>query len=128
MNRDTDVEQRIEALAAEAEAAGESFEPPTSPPDEERAMTIVREHIGPVVSVFVEVRTGGRSVFLPPEQYDRLESTMNTWLSRYAACYGVSMDADCQLRTAAELLVETHNARDVAQILTGVPERHEQSD
>jgi len=125
MNSDPAVEDRIEALAAEATATADAYEPPADPPETERAVEIVREHLGPVVSTFVEVRTGGRSVYLPPESYERLESTMNVWLERYAACYGVDLDADCQLRTAAQLLVDTHNAHDVARILTGVPERSE---
>ncbi|MFC7057100.1 hypothetical protein [Halovenus salina] len=48
---------------------------------------------------------------------------MNDWLALYTACYGVDTEPDVTLRVAAELLVDTHNIRDVAQILTGVPER-----
>ena len=128
METDPAVEERIEELAAAARAAGDRFEPPASPPDEERAMAIAREHVGPVVSTFVEVRTGGRSVYLPPESYDRLEWTLNEWLRQYAACYGVDVEPDCQLRTAAQLLVDTHNAADVARVLTGIPARNDPSE
>jgi hypothetical protein len=48
---------------------------------------------------------------------------MNDWFELYAACYGVDVDSDVALREAAELLIDTHNIKDVAQILTGVPER-----
>lgn len=123
MNTDPAVDERIDDLAAEARTASDSFVPPASPPDEQRATEIAREHVGPVVSTFVEIRTGGRSVYLDPETYDSLESTMNVWLERYAACYGVDLEPDSQLRTAAQLMVDTHNARDVAALLTGIPER-----
>ena len=36
---------------------------------------------------------------------------------------GVDIDAGFTVRTAAELLLETRNVRDVAQLLTDVPER-----
>ena len=49
---------------------------------------------------------------------------MNTWFELYAACYGVDLEADWALREAAELLIDTHNIRDVATILTQVPDRH----
>jgi hypothetical protein len=123
METDNAVEARIDDLATEARAASEAFVPPTDPPDEDEALRIVRERFGPTVSLFVEVRTGGRSVHFPPASYDRLEGAMNEWLGMYARCYGVELDADFEVRNAAQLLVDTHNARDVAQVLTGVPER-----
>lgn len=123
METDDTVETRVDDLAAAAREATATFEPPADPPDEDESSRIVREGVGPTVSLFVEIRTGGRSVYLSPEYYDRLEGAMNEWLERYAACYGVDLDADFEIRTAAQLLVDTHNARDVAQILTGVPER-----
>lgn len=124
METDDAVEARIDDLATAASDARESFEAPADPPDEDEALRIVREGFGPTVSLFVEVRTGGRSVFFPRETYDRLERAMNDWLAMYAACYGTDVDGDYEVRTAAQLLVDTHNARDVAQLLTGVPERN----
>lgn len=115
--------ERIYELAARADADREAFDPPSDPPDEERAMEILREGVGPAVSLYVEARTGGLMVHFPPAEYEALESAMNDWLELYAACYGVDVDADVTVREAAELLVDTHNIRDVAQILTGVPER-----
>ncbi len=123
METDRAVEARIDGLAEAAREAGESFDPPADPPDEAAALDVVREGLGPTVSLFVEVRTGGRSVYLPPETYDRLEETLNVWLEMYVRCYGVELDANYELRTAAQLLVDTHGAADVARILTGVPER-----
>lgn len=123
METDDAVEARIDELAVRARNASERFVDPVEPPDEDEAARIAREGVGPAVSLFVEVRTGGRSVHLPPETYDRLEGAMNRWLGLYARCYGVEFDSDYQLRTAAQLLVDTHDASDVAQILTGVPDR-----
>ncbi|WP_225333842.1 hypothetical protein [Halomicrobium urmianum] len=123
MQADPDVLDRIDALAQRAHSARESFDPPADPPDEERAMDLLRDGFGPTVSAFVEFRTGGRMEYFPPETYDRLEGAADDWLAMYAACYGVEVEGEYQLREAAELLVDTHNVRDAAQILTGVPER-----
>lgn len=124
METDEAVEARIDDLAAAARRARESFDPPTDPPAEAEALRIAREGLGPTVSLFVEVRTGGRSVYFPPETYDRLERAMNDWMALYAACHGVELDADYEVRTAAQLLVDTHDALDVARVLTGIPDRH----
>ncbi len=123
MLTDPDVLDRIDALAQRAREERESFEPPDNPPDEGRAMDLLRDGFGPTVSAFVEFRTGGRMEYFPPETYDRLEEAANHWLSMYAACYGVEIAGEYQLREAAELLVDTRNVCDVAQIMTGVPER-----
>ena len=48
---------------------------------------------------------------------------MNEWFELYAACYGVELEADFALREAADLLLDTRNIKDVAQLLTHVPER-----
>lgn len=114
---------RIEELAAEAREAKEAFEPPAEPPAEERAMEYLRSGLGPVVMTYVDARTG-EWVRLDAEEFDALERAMNDWLEVYAACYGADIDAGFTVRQAAELLVETHNVRDVALLLTGVPARH----
>lgn len=116
-------EKRIEELADELTATRAAFEPPADPPAEERAMRYLREGVGPTVSLFVEARTGDQMVYFPPNEYHTLEGTMNAYLDLYAACYGVDLAGEYQLREAAQLLVDTHNIKDVAQILTGVPER-----
>lgn len=117
--------ERIETLAARAERHEEAFDRPAPGelPAEERAMKFLREGVGPAVSLYVEARTGGLMVHFPPAEYGALEGAMNDWLTLYAACYGVDLDATYTVREAAELLVDTHNVQDVAQILTGIPER-----
>jgi len=123
MNAQARFRERIHELADEATAARAAFEPPAEPPDEARAMRYLREGAGPAVSLFIEARTGGRMVYFPPDEYHTLEGTMNAYLDLYGACYGVDFEGEFQLREAAQLLVDTHNIGDVAQILTGVPER-----
>ncbi|WP_049942943.1 hypothetical protein [Haloarcula amylolytica] len=114
-------DDRIRALSRRAEEAHESLDP--DPPDEERAMEIVREGFGPTVALYCEARTGGSWVRFSEAEFERLERTMNDWLDCYATCYGVELAGTYSIRAAAELLVDTHNARDVAVLLTGVPEQ-----
>ena len=113
--------ERIDDLAARAEADREAFTPPADPPDEERAMEYLRNGAGEAVWLYVEARVDG-FVHVPPGAFDDLEGAMNTWLELYAASYGVEMDAAFTVRTAAELLLETHNIRDTAAMLTRVGE------
>ncbi|MXR50511.1 hypothetical protein GRX03_02670 [Halovenus sp. WSH3] len=115
--------ERIDDLADRATEDCAAFEPPASPPDEQRAMSYLRTGAGPAISLYIEARTGGQMVQFPPDQYRALEGAMNDWLGLYAACYGVEMSPEFALREAAELLLDTHNIGDVAQLLTGVPER-----
>jgi len=115
---------RIHDLADRATEDCAAFEPPASPPDEQQAMAYLREGAGPAISLYVEARTGGLMVHFPPDEYHALEGAMNDWLELYAACYGVDIAAEYTVREAAELLIDTHNISDVAQILTGVPERN----
>lgn len=114
-------EDRIWELRERADRHVESFEQPADPPEREEAMTYLTDGAGPAVSLYVEARTGGQMVHFPPDQYGALESAMNDWFELYAACYGVELDADFVLRTAAEALLDTENIHDVARVLTGVP-------
>jgi hypothetical protein len=114
---------RVWTLADDVTADCAAFEPPENPPDESLAMSYLREGAGPAISLYVEARTGGMMVHFPPDEYSALENAMNDWLELYAACYGVDINAKFTIREAAELLIDTHNIKDVAQILTGVPER-----
>jgi hypothetical protein len=116
-----DHETRIEELAARAERDRAAFDPPADPPDEERALSYLREGVGPAVAVYLDARTGDDPVRFSRESFDDLEAAMNGWLELYAACYGVDVDAEFTVREAAELLVETHNVADVAYLLTQVP-------
>jgi hypothetical protein len=113
---------RIADLEAAARADRESFDPPADPPDEDAAMTYLREGFGETVAVYVDARSGRWDRFGETE-FRELETAMNTYLELYAACYGVEMDADFTVREAAEALIDTHNIADVARILTSVPER-----
>ena len=115
--------QRIWSLSEQATEDCAAFEPPADPPAEERAMEYLREGVGPAVSLYVEARTGGMMVRFPPDEYHALQGTMNAYLDLYGACYDVDLHPEFQIREAAQLLVDTHNIKDVAQILTGVPER-----
>ena len=112
---------RIRTLERRAEQTRDSFNP--DPPDDERAMSVVREGFGPTVSLYCEARTGESWVRFDSDSFERLEATMNAWLDLYAQCYGVTLDGTYGIREAAELLVDTHNARDTAQVMTGVPDR-----
>ena len=116
------VSDRIERLAARAAADLERFEAPAEPPEAERALGYLREGFGEAVLCYVDARTGEWDR-IDPEEFDRLEGAMNTWLELYAACYGVDLESDASIRTAAELLLETHDIGDVAQLLTHVPAR-----
>lgn len=119
---DPGIAERIDDLAASARRDREAFSPPDDPPDEERAMTYLREGFGQAVWCYVDARTNGFDR-IDPEEFDELEGAMNRWLELYAACYGYDIDADVTVRKAAELLLETHNVKDTAQVLTHVPGR-----
>jgi len=114
--------ERIWRLSEQARQDSEEFEPPSEPPDESRAMEYLREGAGPAIALFVEARTGQYNIQFPPDAYNALERAMNDWLELYAACYGVDIDADHPLRKGAELLIDTENIKDVAVVLTRVPD------
>ena len=116
------VRQRLRELTRRASEDRREFEPPADPPDEERAMRYLRHGAGQAIALYIHARTGGRFVHLEPDEFDALEGAMNDWLSLYARCYGVELDASVSIRTAAETLLDTEDVRDVAVVLTGVPE------
>jgi len=120
--------ERIEALADRARRDREAFEPPADLPDEERALRYLREGAGQAVSLYVEARTGDDLVRFDPVEFALLERAMNDWLELYTACYGVELDATFTVREAAEALLDTHDIRDTAQVLTCVPGRSERRD
>lgn len=75
-----------------------------------------------------DVRFGERARVLAAEarearEFELLHRAMNDWLTMYARCYGVDLDADFTVREAAEVLLRTHDVVDTAQLLTCVPER-----
>jgi hypothetical protein len=110
---------RIRARAETARKERESFDPPETVPTEQRAMEYLREGFGPTVWLYVDARTG-EWTRLSEREMALLERATNDWLHLYARCFGVDVDPSVTIRTAAELLVETHNVRDTAAVLTHV--------
>jgi hypothetical protein len=115
--------ERIDELAAQAERDREAFEQPRNPPDEERAMAVLREGLGPLVVLYLDARTAEYDVEFSGEELAQFHRATNDWLALYARCHGVEINPDVTIRKAAEALIETHNIRDTAQLLTQVPPR-----
>jgi ABC-type uncharacterized transport system involved in gliding motility auxiliary subunit len=112
---------RIFDLADRARHDHEEFVPPQSPPDEEKAMEYLRSGLGPTIGLYIEARAGDELVRFSSVEMSLLEQAMNDWLSLYAQCYETPLEAEFTVREAAELLIETHNIRDTAQLLTQIP-------
>ncbi|GAA0199241.1 hypothetical protein ACFFQF_15900 [Haladaptatus pallidirubidus] len=116
----TEHRDRIADLAKRARADRKAFDPPANPPDEDRAVSILRSGVGDVVSVYVEGRTGEFARF---DQWEmtRLERALNDWLALYARCYGHEIETEFTVREVAELVVKTHDIHDAVQLLTRIP-------
>jgi hypothetical protein len=112
---------RIKPLVNRARRDRERFDPPEEPPDEDQALEYLRQGVGPAVSIYVEGRTGSEQASFSDVELSLLERSMNNWLSLYAQCYGVELDADFSIREAATVLLDTRNVVDTAQVLTKVP-------
>jgi hypothetical protein len=112
---------RIAALARRAERERAALESGAAPPTD--ADEYLREGAGRAIWLYVEARTGGRMVPFTEAELAALEDAMNRWLECYTRCHGVALDAEFTIREAAELLLETRNVVDTAQLLTRVPER-----
>ena len=123
----TEYWDEISELSQRAGIASEEFVPPEDPPDEARAMEFLRNGVGPAIMVYVDARTG-EWIRFPPVEHSLLERTLNEFLELYARCYGYDIDCEFTIREAAETLIETHNVKDTAQILTHVPPREEMPD
>lgn len=119
----SDYWERIAALADDARNDVESFQPPEHPPREDEAMGYLREGVGPLVMVYIRGRTGGQPAPFSETEFALMERALNDWLELYARCYGEVVETDVTVREAAELLLDTRNVKDVAQILTRVPQR-----
>jgi hypothetical protein len=115
--------ERIDELTTQAERDREAFDPPEEPPNEERAMEFLREGLGPLVTLYLDARTAEWEVEFSAAELEGFHRATNDWLSLYARCYGVEMHPDVTVRRAAEVLMETHNIQDTAQLLTQVPPR-----
>ena len=119
----TTVAERIEALTARARRERDSLTvAPEAVPAEDRAMEYLRNGFGPTVWCYVDARTGSKAI-LTDAQMSKLDRGTNDWLAVYARCHGTEIDLDLSVRSAAEVLVETRNVRDTAQLLTDVPPR-----
>ena len=116
---------RIAALERQAERDRAAFEREDVESLCEDPDRYLREGAGQAIWCYVEGRTGGRRVGFSEAEFEAIERAMNAWLECYARCHGVSLEADFTVREAAELLLETRNVIDVAQLLTGVPARNE---
>lgn len=114
---------RIAELAEAAREEREGFDPPTSLPDRERALGYLHDGFGPVVALYLDAHTGEDGARFSEVELSLLERAMNDWLALYLHCHGAGRDPDVTVREAAALLVETHDVRDTAQRLTGVPPR-----
>lgn len=114
---------RIAALARRAERDREAFDPAAV---EDPEAAYLHEGAGQAIWLYIQARTGGRFVPFSDAEFSALEESLHTWLALYAACYGVDIEPDVSLRTAAEMLIETRNIEDTAQLLTDVPQRDDQ--
>ncbi|MBZ6494105.1 hypothetical protein [Natrinema longum] len=120
---------RIAALARRAERERAAFDDDRSPTASNDhtaprdADAYLRDGAGRAIWLYVEARTGGRLVPFAEAEFTALETAMNRWLECYTRCHGVELEAAFTVREAAELLLETRNIVDTAQLMTRVPER-----
>lgn len=135
----SEYESRIRRLAAEAREArrrrpgdgtveadgGAGIAGPVAADDEpeECGTAVARDGLGPVVALYVEARTAEGGSRLSEEELSLLHRATNDWLAVYAACHGVAFDPDFTVREAAAVLIDTHDVRETAALLTGVPDR-----
>jgi|AntRauTorcE11898_2_1112593.scaffolds.fasta_scaffold28455_3 hypothetical protein len=113
-------DERAFALRDRARAARERFDPPTDPPDRERALAFARDGVGEAAAIYIDARMERSWVYFETDAFDALETALNAYLELFAACHGVDRDPDVTVRTAAETLLDTHDAVDTAAVLTGV--------
>ncbi|WP_323676080.1 hypothetical protein [Halorubellus sp. PRR65] len=119
MERD-DYEARAFALRERAASAREGFNEPADPPDRDRATAFARDGVGEAAAVYIEARTEDSWVYFDGDAFDALETGLNAYLELFAACHGVDCNPGVTVRTAAETLLDTHDAVDTAAVLTGV--------
>lgn len=113
-------DERALALRDRAREARERFQPPTDPPDRDQALAFARDGVGEAAAIYIDARMEGSWVYFDADAFDALESALNAYLELFAACYGVDRDPDVAVRTAAETLLDTHDAVDTAAVLTDV--------
>jgi len=113
-------DERAFALHDRARTARERFDAPANPPDRERALAFARDGVGEAAAIYVDARMEGSWVYFDADAFDALETALNAYLELFAACHGVDRDPDVTVRTAAEALLDTHDAVDTAAVLTDV--------
>lgn len=113
---------RISRLVEQYRQDRATFEPPAEPPAPDEAMAYLREGFGQVIKVYIDARANDWGVVFSEAEFADLHLALNGYLELYTECYGVNFDADVTVRKAAELLIETHNIKDVAMMLTHVPD------
>lgn len=120
----TAVRETIERLSDRAERDASAFEAPPEP-DPDRALEYLRSGAGQAMATYIILRTGGRTYRFSETEFEALEVAMNQWFELYAASFGTDIDSDVSIRTAAETLLDTNDVREVAELLTGVPDARE---
>lgn len=115
-----DYEARAFALAESAQSARADFAHPTDPPAVDSALAFAREGVGEAAATYIDARSEDSWVYFDTDAFDALETALNTYLELFAACHGVDCNPDVTVRTAAETLLDTHDAVDTAAVLTGV--------
>lgn len=115
------VRSEIDALAARAAADRADFDQDRC--DHEQAMAFLREGAGQAIWIYIDGRTGDRLTPFSEADVRTLERAMNTWFELWARCEGVEVEANFSIRSAAEVLLETHNIRETASLLTTIPIR-----
>lgn len=116
----SELAERVESVTADAAAAREAVEA-TERTDRDAAFDALREGFWPVLRVYIDARR--TNVRLDPAEQAALDEALNDWLAVYAAHFGYTIDPEIPVREAAEAFLDTHNIRQTAAVLTGVPER-----
>lgn len=112
---------RIEQLAREAAAArSRSDVAADADLDPDEARHIARDGLGPVVACYVEARTSDDPSRFSAAELSALDRATRDWLTCYARALGVDHESDATVRSAAELLLATHDVVEVARRSTGV--------
>ncbi len=120
--------ERIEALAERARREQESFEPPGEPPEPDRAKQYLHAGVGELVSIYIDGRSGGSFAAFSEREWELLHRALDDWLQLYARCYGRELERGFQIRTLAELVIDTHNLHDAVVMATKVPARTQRTE
>jgi hypothetical protein len=117
-----DYEGRSLALRERAADARDAFAVPDADdvPASEDALRFARDGVGEAAAIYVEARTESSWVYFDGDAFDALETALNAYLELFAAAHGVDCNPGVTVRTAAETLLDTHDAVDTAAVLTGV--------